>query len=170
MEKLYVLYDPKCELCCRLKNWILVQRSWIGLALVAQGSEKAKRLFPELDRIATREDLAVISDEGAVYLNDRAWIMVLYALVDYRDWAARLTHPLLMPLARQAFAALSKNRHLISGLLSADDPETLASELRQVELEPCELPAGSAGGAPAPEAAAPHSPAPHLSTVREYLQ
>ena len=63
MEKLYVLYDPKCELCCRLKNWILVQRSWIGLALVEQGSEKAKRLFPELDRIAGKEDLVVISDE-----------------------------------------------------------------------------------------------------------
>lgn len=157
MQKLYVLYDPKCELCCRLRNWILVQRSWIGLAVVEQGSEKAKRLFPELDRIATREDLAVISDEGAVYLNHRAWIMVLYAMVEYRDWAARLTHPLLMPLARQAFAALSKNRHSISRWLTSEDPEMIADELRQVELEPCALPAGGL-------------PAPKLSNVREYLQ
>jgi len=153
MEKLYVLYDPKCELCCRLKNWILVQRSWIGLALVEQGSEKAKRLFPELGRIAGKEDLAVISDEGAVYLNDHAWIMVMYAMVEYREWAARLTHPLLMPLARQAFAALSKNRHWLSKMLSADDPETIAGELRRIELEPCALPAGNAP----------------MSTVREYL-
>ncbi len=160
MEKLYVLYDPKCELCCRLKNWILVQRSWIGLAVVEQGSEKAKRLFPELDRIAGKEDLAVISDEGAVYLNDRAWIMVLYAMVEYREWAARLTHPLLMPLARQAFAALSKNRHWLSKMLSAEDPEAIAGELRQVELEPCGLPSSNAGDAPARQ----------LSTVREYLQ
>src|SRR5579863_8957349 len=136
MEKLYVLYDPKCELCCRLKDWILVQRSWIGIALVAQGSEKAKRLFPELEQIASKEDLAVISDEGAVYLNDRAWIMVLYAMVEYREWAARLTHPLLMPLARQAFAALSKNRHTLSSFLST---ETIAAELRKVEMEPCAL-------------------------------
>ena len=154
MEKLYVLYDPKCELCCRLKNWILVQRSWIGIALVEQGSEKAKRLFPELERIATKDDLAVISDEGAVYLNDRAWIMVLYAMVEYRDWAARLTHPLLMPLARQAFAALSKNRYFISTLLSPENTEALANELRKVELEPCTLPANNAP----------------MSTVREYLQ
>ena len=160
MEKLYVLYDPKCELCCRLKNWILVQRSWIGIAVVEQGSEKAKRLFPDLDDIAAREDLAVISDEGAVYLNDRAWIMVMYAMVDYRDWAARLTHPLLMPLARQAFAALSKNRHFISSMLSPENTDALAAELRKVELEPCALPSGNAGG----------TPAPHVSTVREYLQ
>ena len=154
MEKLYVLYDPKCELCCRLKNWILVQRSWIGLAVVEQGSEKAKRLFPELDQIAGKEDLAVISDEGAVYLNDRAWIMVLYAMVEYRDWAARLTHPLLMPLARQAFAALSKNRHLISSWLSSENPEAIAGVLRKIELEPCPTPAGNAP----------------VSTVREFLQ
>jgi len=158
MEKLYVLYDPKCELCCRLKNWILVQRSWLGLAVIEQGSEKAKRLFPELERIATKEDLAVVSDEGDVYLNDRAWIMVLYAMVEYREWAARLTHPLLMPLARQAFAALSKNRHLISSMLSAENPEMIAGELRKVELEPCAMP----GSTPVANAAA--------SDVREYLQ
>jgi len=160
MEKLYVLYDPKCELCCRLKNWILVQRSWIGIALVEQGSEKARRLFPELERIAGKEDLAVVSDEGAVYLNDRAWIMVMYAMVDYCEWAARLTHPLLMPLARQAFAALSKNRHFISSMLSPENTEALANELRQVKLDACALPAANAGDAAVP----------HVSTVREYLQ
>jgi len=154
VQKLYVLYDPKCELCCRLKNWILVQRSWIGIALLEQGSEKARRLFPELERIAGKEDLAVISDEGAVYLNDRAWIMVLYAMVDYREWASRLTHPLLMPLARQAFAALSKNRHLLSRMLTSEDPETIADELRQLELEPCALPTANE----------------RVSNVRDYLQ
>ena len=154
MQRLYVLYDPKCELCRRLTDWILVQRSWIGLAVLEAGSDKAKRLFPELESIASNDDLAVVSDEGAVYLNDRAWIMVLYAMVEYRDWAARLTHPILMPLARQAFAALSKNRHYLSSWLSAEDPEEIAGELRRVELEACVLPSSSTP----------------TSTVREYLQ
>lgn len=143
MQKLYVLYDPKCELCCRLRNWILVQRSWIGLALIEQGSEKAKRLFPDLDRIAGKEDLAVISDDGDVYLNNNAWIMVLYAMVDYRDWAARLTHPLLVPLARQAFTTLSKNRLTISRWLTSENVEGLAGELQGIELEPCAVPSGN---------------------------
>lgn len=137
MEKLYVLYDPRCELCRRLKDWLLVQRSWLGLSMVPAGSEKAKKMFPELDQIATCNDLAVISDEGQVYLNDRAWIMVMYALEEYRDWASRLAHPLLMPLARQAFSALSRNRRVISRWLSTTDPETIASELRSVALDPC---------------------------------
>jgi predicted DCC family thiol-disulfide oxidoreductase YuxK len=142
MEKLYVLYDPKCELCCRLKDWIVAQNSWLDLEVMPAGSEPARRMFPQLDRVATADDLAVISDEGAVYLNDRAWIMVLYALYDYRDWASRLTHPLLLPLARQAFAAISRNRHVVSRWLSAPSPETIASDLRQVVIEPCPLPAG----------------------------
>ena len=104
-------------------------------------------MFPELEQIAGQNDLAVISDEGAVYLNDRAWIMVLYALEEYRDWAARLTHPLLMPLARQAYAALSRNRYSLSRWLSSTTPEAIAAELRNVVLEPCGLPEGKHAGA-----------------------
>jgi len=143
MQKLYVLYDPKCELCCRLKDWLMEQRSWIALEVIPAGSEKARKLFPQLERIASQNDLAVISDEGAVYLNDRAWIMVLYGLEEYRDWAARLTHPLLMPLARQAYAALSSNRHFLSRWLSSTKAEVIADELRNVVLEPCVLPSGN---------------------------
>ena len=143
MQKLYVLYDPKCELCCRLKDWLQVQRSWIGLEAIAAGSQNARKMFPQLEQIASQNDLAVISDEGAVYLNDRAWIMVLYALEEYRDWAARLTHPLLMPLARQAYAALSRNRHVLSRWMSSTNPEQIAVELRNVRLEPCDVPEGS---------------------------
>src|SRR5580704_14413026 len=114
MQKLYVLYDSRCELCQRLKNWLLGQRQWMPLALLPAGSAKVQQLFPDLPKVATTEDLVVISDEGDVYLNNHAWIMALYALTDYRAWAYRLSHPLLLPLARQAFDALSKNRHTLS--------------------------------------------------------
>ena len=154
MEKLYVLYDPSCELCCRLKDWLLDQPAWIGLRLVPAGSPTARRMFPELEKIADQSDLAAISDGGEVYLNDNAWIMVLYALEEYRDWAARLTHPLLKPLARQAYAALSKNRHFLSRWLSSTEPEAIAEELRNVVIEPCALPQGSVAA----------------SNVRDYLQ
>ena len=36
-----------------------------------------------------------MSDQGAVYRNGSAWIMCLFALEAYRDWANRLAHPLL---------------------------------------------------------------------------
>ncbi len=56
MQTLYVLYDPRCGMCERLRDWLLVQRSWIGLSVIAAGSEKARNLFPGLEKIATSED------------------------------------------------------------------------------------------------------------------
>lgn len=139
MKTLYVLYDPKCALCQRLKDWLLVQRSWMGLSLVPAGSEKARRMFPTLQEVASTNDLVVVSDEGQVYLNNNAWIMALYALVDYRDWARRLAHPALLPLVRQAFATISRNRYAISRWITGE-PEQIAGELRRVALEPCAAP------------------------------
>ena len=139
MKKLYVLYDPKCALCQRLKDWLLVQRSWMELCLIPAGSDEAQRMFPTLKQIASANDLVVVSDEGQVYLNNNAWIMTLYALIEYREWARRLAHPLLQPLVRQAFATISRNRYAISRWI-AGGPEQIAGELRHVALEPCATP------------------------------
>jgi len=64
--------------------------------------------------------------------------MCLYALEEYRLWAGRLAHPLLLPLARQAFDTLSKNRHAISRWLGDNNPGKIATELRRVALGSCE--------------------------------
>jgi len=108
--------------------------------MVPAGSEKAKTMFPELEQIATCNDLVAVSDEGDVYLNNSAWIMALYALEEYRDWACRLAHPLLMPLARQAFEAISHNRHALSRWLRIRRPEEIARELNAVTIPACTLP------------------------------
>jgi hypothetical protein len=74
--------------------------------------------------------------------------MCLYALEEYRDWALRLASPLLLPLARQAFETLSKNRQAISRWISARSSEKdIAAELGRVELDSCSAvsPVPSAG-------------------------
>ena len=128
MKSLYVLYDEKCELCKRLKDWLLGQRCWIALGLIPAGSARAKAKFPGLEQIAGSTDLVVVSDTGEVYLNNHAWIMCLYALEEYRDWALRLASPTLLPFARRAFETLSKNRATISRWIGASEQQ-LAAEL-----------------------------------------
>ena len=143
MEKLNILYDPKCELCGRLKDWLLVQRSRLGLCMVPAGSERARKMFPELDQVAGCNDLVVVSDDGEVYLNNSAWIMTLYALEDYRDWACRLAHPAILPFVRQAWEIISRNRYTISAWLKRGHPEDFARELSKVPLAPCATAQGS---------------------------
>ncbi len=137
MKRLYLLYDERCGLCRRLKEWLLQHEAWLELVAMPAGSPQAAQMFPELKEIASSEDLVVVSDEGEVYLNNHAWIMCLYALREYRSWAYRLSHPLLMPFARQASESLSRDQRLISRWLGSGNIETIANELRQVTLEPC---------------------------------
>src|SRR5947209_1518869 len=142
MQALYVLYDARCGLCRRLKDWLLGQRAWLALKMMPAGSVQAQQMFPGLQQIASSDDLVVVSDEGEVYLNNHAWIMCLYALEEYREWARRLAHPLLLPFVRQAFETVSSNRDAISRWLGGST-ESIADELRQVPLQPCSLPEGT---------------------------
>lgn len=157
MRSLYVLYDEHCELCKRLKDWLIGQRTWIAVGVMPAGSSRAKEMFPGLESIASKTDLVVVSDAGDVYLNNHAWIMCLYALEEYRDWALRLASPLLLPLARQAFEALSKSRGTISRWLKSNEQQ-VAAELNGVTVATCTSPTCSPPGAA------------EENSVRDYLQ
>ena len=119
MRTLYVIYDPRCGLCTEVKEWLVRQPTYVPLRLVPAGSEQAQALYPR----RSADEVAVVSDRGEVWLGNRAWIVILWALRRYRGWARRLSNPALQPFARKAYAAISHNRTGISKLLG------LASEV-----------------------------------------
>lgn len=113
-----IVYDPKCEFCVRCRWWLARQHSYVELEFIPRVVPELARRFPELelseDRVA---ELIVISDDGLVYREESAWIMCLWALTDYREWALRLATPALIPFASAFFKQISKRRHVISRLL-----------------------------------------------------
>jgi len=138
MEMLYVLYDAQCGLCSWAKRWLMQQPAIVPLRFIPAGSVLAGRLFPALCQPGDlAEELVVVSDEGGVYREGTAWIMCLFALEEYRDWANRLAHPLLRPLARQGFALLSGERSRISRWLSLASENEIAETLRRVSAPAC---------------------------------
>ena len=138
MERLYVLYDADCGLCSWAKRWLMRQPALVELQFIPAGSAAAQRLFPGLERPGEApQELVVVSDQGAVYRDDGAWIMCFFALEAYRDWANRLAHPLLRPFARQAFALLSRERPRISRWLSLASEVEIADTLTQVTAPAC---------------------------------
>lgn len=139
MTKLTVLYDYNCGLCQRARRWLEVQRQLVPLEFIPAGSDHARYRFPALAHAA--DELAVIADDSAIYRGDRAWIMCLYALEEYREWALRLAAPRLLPLARAAFQVISENRMLISRLFRLHNDEGVARELARYPLHGCVLPA-----------------------------
>ncbi len=115
MRQLTVLYDPQCGLCCRVHAWLLAQPKYVEIAFVPVASEEARRRFPELNHALTLRDVTVITDEGAVYWGAKAWLMCLWALHRYREWAFRLSSPELLPTARRVVSMISQNRHRLAG-------------------------------------------------------
>jgi len=100
VTQLTVHYDARCGLCCAARDWIGRQRQLVPIVCV-----------PKPDG---RNDLVVTADTGEVWEGDSAWLMVLWALDEYRHWANRLASPALLPTARRMFATLSHYRGEIS--------------------------------------------------------
>ena len=139
MQRLYVLYDARCGLCRWARQWLDGCEKLVELEFLAAESETARRLFPTLTTSKIPEELVVVSDQGGVYRGGHAWIMCLYALEDYREWSIRLATPALLPLARQGFAMLSKQRGKLSRWLGLASENEIVKALEQVAAPACEL-------------------------------
>ena len=130
-----IVYDGDCGLCSRAKDWIKRQAPLVALDFLPTGSSEARKRFQQLPA----GELAVVANTGDVWFGNHAWIVCLWALKDYRDLAFRLTSPLLSPMAREAFAVVSKNRLAISSILRLRSDRYLEQHLRKVNVPQCQI-------------------------------
>lgn len=137
MRRLYVLYDAECGLCSRVRRWAEKEPTFVELEFVAAQSARAYWWFPTLVRPGHPEELVVVNDEGGVYREDTSWIMVLYAMQQYREWAMRLARPGLLPHARAAFRLLTDNRKRVSEWLGLVSDRDLVETLRGMNVPTC---------------------------------
>jgi predicted DCC family thiol-disulfide oxidoreductase YuxK len=97
VRQLTVLYDPHCGLCREARAWLEKQEKFVPLEFVGAGTALVLRRFPGLDLQDTLRRLHVVSDSGAVYRGVRAWLMILWALRDWRDRSITLAWEPLRP-------------------------------------------------------------------------
>lgn len=136
MRALYVLYDSACGLCSWMKKWCLAQPAYVDLVFVAAGTPAADRILP-MEGGNPPEELVVVSDQGGVWRGDGAWLMCLWALEEYRDWANRLASPTLLSMAREAFHMLSNSRRGLSKALGLRSDAEIAGELKRWTVFGC---------------------------------
>jgi predicted DCC family thiol-disulfide oxidoreductase YuxK len=135
MKELFVVYDSRCGLCTFLKRWIQRQGTYVRIRMIASGSPESQQRFPHLPP----GELAVVSDTGQVWIGDRAWIIVLWALKRFRGLSRTLSKPALLPLARQAFAGLSASRSKLSSLLRLESEDMARIRLMGIRVPPCRI-------------------------------
>ena len=129
MQKLFVLYDANCQFCRRCRSWLETQPAFLELKFIPARSSEAHCQLPGIEKYEPSNELIVVSEDGAVYQGPTAFIMCLYALVDFREWSTRLSSPLLLPFARQMFEIVSNNRVAFSKWLRKSNDAEIARSL-----------------------------------------
>ena len=135
MKRLYVLYDAECAFCRRCRVWLAQQPAFIPLIFIPLQSPELPCRFPGIERFTPSEELVVISDEGAVWRGERAWVTVLWGLREFREWSQRLASPMLLPFARRACELISENRHSISRWFVSGSDQELKQQIRSASGE-----------------------------------
>ncbi len=105
---LMVLFDEGCPLCVQAADWIAHEAPLVPIELVAAGSDQGEALARQIPWIG--KELVVIRDGRDVWAGLAAFLTVLWALADYREWSLRLASPFLAPLSIRFFRAISANR------------------------------------------------------------
>ncbi|MFF5854709.1 DUF393 domain-containing protein [Streptomyces sp. NPDC012751] len=107
---LTLLYDAESAPCAHLRGWLARRPRLVPLEPLPAGSAEASARFPGLDPRATGAEIIVVGDFGQVYLGPRAWIVLLWALREYRPLAHRLATPSGAKSARRAVLDAAKWR------------------------------------------------------------
>ena len=131
MKRLFVLYDPHCAFCRRCRAWLEQQPAYVEFRFLASGSAEAECTIPGIKPFVVKKDLVVVDDNGAVYQGPNAFIICLYALVEFREWSLRLARPALLPFAARFFEFISEHRAAFSGWWKKSSDEELAATLQK---------------------------------------
>jgi predicted DCC family thiol-disulfide oxidoreductase YuxK len=110
MNRIFVFYDDRCPLCQRARSWAITQPAFLPVEFWPLHGDHTRERFPDLGRFDANGELVVFSDDGRVYLGVNAWIVVLWALREWRTWSLRLAQPGWKPFARRFWRWVSLHR------------------------------------------------------------
>jgi predicted DCC family thiol-disulfide oxidoreductase YuxK len=113
MRSLTVLFDPGCALCRAARAWLEGRKKYVAMEFMGAGTAEARRRFPGLDPASTLKEITVVDEGLRVYRGEKAWLMCLWALREYRETALRWSRPDRLPYARRFVAWVSRHRRLL---------------------------------------------------------
>lgn len=117
-QSITVLYDSECALCRRCRAWLETQRTWVPVHFLAASAEEARQRRPDLPWLG--DNLVVVGDSGEVWVGPAAFLICLWATVDYRGWASRLSGPSFAPMAERFFHTVSSNRTRLGAVIGTE--------------------------------------------------
>ena len=109
MRRLTLVSGPAWPLGTRVRGWIELQPKHVPIDFLAPGSAALLARFPGIAP-APEDELVAVSDDGAVWRGDKAWVMTLWAMRRWRPWALKLAAPARLPHARRFVRGVADGR------------------------------------------------------------
>ena len=119
--KLTILYDDRCALCRRCRDWLLTQPCHLPVELLPAGSHLVRERYGWIPWLGT--ELVAVDDRGRAWVGPPAFLAALWATVRYRPWAYHLARPSLSRFTERFFRFVSARRDRFSAWLDRDDPD-----------------------------------------------
>jgi predicted DCC family thiol-disulfide oxidoreductase YuxK len=119
--RLTILYDERCEICRRCRDWLLTQPCFIEVELVPAGSIEAKERFGDLTWAG--KELIAIDETGRMWIGPSAFLASLWATRRYRAWSYRLSSPAMASFAEDFFRWVSRRRDRWGAWLTREDAD-----------------------------------------------
>jgi predicted DCC family thiol-disulfide oxidoreductase YuxK len=117
-RSIVVLYDDSCALCRASATFVEHQPKYVPIESLAAGSPEAMERFGMITNVG--KELVVIADDGRVWWGaPEAFVMSMWALVGFRRWSYRLSHPRLAPYATAFFQRVSVHRRGIGAIFGS---------------------------------------------------
>ncbi|MGH2807006.1 MAG: DCC1-like thiol-disulfide oxidoreductase family protein [Actinomycetota bacterium] len=121
-RQITVLYDERCALCRRCRDWLSTQPCMVPVALVPAGSPDVRWRYPQLEPWLGHE-LVVVDNEGRGWIGPAAFVVCLWATARYRSISYTLARPAFAPLAEQFFMFVSKRRDRFGSWVDPGDAD-----------------------------------------------
>ena len=131
MTKLFVLYDAQCAFCLYWRHWLGEQPTFLPLEFVPFQAPELVARFEGIESFRSDGQLLVVGDDGAVYQGSNAFIMLLFALRNYREWAFRLADPAFIAMAALCFHLLATGRKRFCKWMNGLEDSELLEFLRR---------------------------------------
>lgn len=135
IDELIVLFDAECALCRKARKWLGEEPQYVPLKFYPLQLKGVTQRFPGLQEVDLRAELTVLHAQGDYWRGLDAWLMVLWALEDWRERSIELAQPMWKPLARRLVIELSENRYWLSDLIERSNEEHLYTAVQAKQAQ-----------------------------------
>ncbi len=128
-KSLKVFFDENCAFCLRIVDVFQSEECYAPMRFLPMGESSKLSEYHRIAKHVASGRFVAMDEEGRVYLDTNARLMMLYMTKRYRGLSFDLSAPGIHRLVDTAFEQISRHRKIISHLLTEGQSAAIREKL-----------------------------------------